>query len=76
MNTNTTQLIALRVEAGRTVAGKTRALLARETGIPLSTLRRKLAGHDDFTVPQLQAACVHLGLSFITVISNLPKVAA
>lgn len=48
-----TDEIATRILAEIARAERSKAQVARLTGIPEATLRRKLAGHGDFTVPEL-----------------------
>jgi plasmid maintenance system antidote protein VapI len=49
----TTASIARRVEESRRSSGHSRSYLADVTGIPRTTLNRKLAGRSDFTIPEL-----------------------
>ena len=48
-----TDEIATRILAEIARAERSKAQVARLTGIPEATFRRKLAGHGDFTVPEL-----------------------
>jgi plasmid maintenance system antidote protein VapI len=50
---NATALIAGRVAESRRSSGKSCSYLADVTGIPRTTLNRKLAGRSDFTIPEL-----------------------
>lgn len=60
MVTNTTLVLAERVNTTRKLKEFPVLRLATATGIPKSTLKRKLDGHTDFTVPELQALSRHL----------------
>lgn len=44
----------------------TQASLSEATGIPRTTLIRKLRGHSDFTVRDLERIAAHLGVSVTT----------
>lgn len=75
MVTNTTQVLAERVNTARKLADIPVFRLANATGIPNTTLKRKLSGHADFTVPELQALSLHLGVKFSDWLRNLPRAA-
>lgn len=52
---NTTRATAEAVEAARKAAGISRLALSDQTGIPRSTLIRRLAGKQSFTVAEVEA---------------------
>jgi hypothetical protein len=62
MVTYTTQELAKRVSKARKQAEYPVLRLSTATGIPKSTLKRKLDGYSDFTIPELQALSQQLGV--------------
>lgn len=55
MGNNTTQTLAARVSASRATRELSYETLAERTGIPRTTLQRKLGGRTEFTVSELDA---------------------
>lgn len=53
LTAETRQFIAARIEELLTAAERTKTWLAKHSGIPITTLERKLAGDADFTLPEL-----------------------
>lgn len=58
-----TAQLADRVAAAKERAGITRTALAESTGIPYSTLGRKLDGFSDFTMPDIYRIAKALGVA-------------
>ena len=58
-----TKTIAEVVSAARMKAGMPKKLLAERTGIPRTTLYRKLNGDADFTFPEIFRIATALGIS-------------
>lgn len=54
----------------------TDSALSTATGIPRTSLKRKLDGHDDFTLTQLASTCEALGANFSVWLRELAKVAS
>jgi transcriptional regulator with XRE-family HTH domain len=54
-------------EQGRTEKG-----LAEATGIPRTTLQRRLTGTSDFTVSELDALARHLGIPLVELLADEP----
>lgn len=75
MVNETTREIARRVRGIRDVRGVTDVELAARSGIPRSTLQRRLDG-DDFTITELQAISDALEVTLESFLRDLPKVAA
>lgn len=75
MVNETTREIARRVRGIRDVRGVTDVELAARSGIPRSTLQRRLDG-DDFTITELQAISDALEVTLESFLRDQPKVAA
>ena len=74
-HTETNRHIAESVENMRGEQGLTQSALAREAGIPLTTFRRKIAGHGSFTLDELEALGLPLGRGLASWFADLPKIA-
>lgn len=66
--------IARRVSARLAESDLSQAGLARASGIPLSTLRRKLAGHGSLTIDELEALGLPLGRGLASWFDDLPTI--
>lgn len=62
MATQQTQIIADQVNTARKLQEIPLSRLADATGIPRTSLKRKIYGQYDFTVPELMAVSQYLGL--------------
>lgn len=63
-----TEQVAAAVEAARTSAGIGKDRLADQSGIPQTTLKRRLAGVSPFTVAELDAVASVLGVEIETLL--------
>ena len=70
------EIVAKRVEAAITQSGETQLGVALATGIPRSTLARRLSGYSPFTVSELSAIATALGVDVLTLVAPAPTVAA
>lgn len=50
--------------------GATEKSLADRTGIPRTTLRRRLTGLSSFTINELHAIASHLGVSLLDILAD------
>lgn len=71
----TERRVAEAVAAAMQTAGVTQTALASDTGIPLSTLNRRLLGHQPFTIRELASIATALGVSITDITSAAEAVA-
>lgn len=64
------------VEDARRRRNVSKSELATRSGIPRTSLNRKLAGHDEFTLTQLASTCEALGANYSEWLRELAKVAS
>lgn len=64
--------VAQRVRDAMEEQGQTEKGLAEATGIPRTTLQRRLTGNSDFTVTELDALARHLGIALVDLLADEP----
>lgn len=67
------QTVSQRVTESFIASGKSLNSLATDTGIPRTTLRRKLKGHAEFTVSELMRLEGHIPGRFVDWVQDLIK---
>lgn len=67
-----TQTVAGRVRSAMEEQGQTEKGLADATGIPRTTLRRRLTGNSPFTLNELDVLAPLLGISLVDLLAEEP----
>lgn len=71
----TNRTVAQRVRTAMELAGQTPKALADATGLPRTTLNRRLTGNSDFTLHELSVLAPVLGLTIGDLLADEPSVA-
>lgn len=75
VNPPTDHTIAQRVRVAMEEAGENAHSLAKATGVPRSTLERRLTGFSSFTVAEITALAPLLGTTRVELLADEPSVA-
>lgn len=77
MVSETASLVASRIDTSRKEAGVSELSLSEQTGIPYTTLRRKLRGRGKpFDIPETVRIGRALSVDFVTWLRDIPEDAA
>lgn len=75
MVTESTSLVASRIDAARKAAGMSELKLAEQTAIPYTTLRRKLRGRKAFDIDEVVLVADALKVDFVDWLRDLSSAA-
>ena len=71
----TTRTVAERVRAAMEEVGQNPKSLAEDSGVPRTTLIRRLTGNSSFTLNEIDALAPHLGTTVSELLADEPSVA-